>query len=537
MPTFLRPGRIARGAALLAALAAAVPAASQGDAAGAPRSLTLEEALGLAEDASEAVQIARAGLTRARGELLRARSERLPQVSGSLSYTRALASEFEGFGGAPDGGEPAQPASCGPYSPDPSLPLEARVDSLERAVRCAAGANPFAGLELPFGRENTWRMGLGLSAPVYTGGRVRAQNRIAEAGRALAEIELASQRARLALEVAEAYYDAALAGRLAEIAEATLAQADTTLAQARLALQVGTAPEFDVLRAQVQRDNQVPLVLQRRADRRLAHARLALLLDLPDGTPLALGTPLDDAPAVPVARFASDEGALGDTAAALRAPVRQAESLVEVSESALRIARSQRLPNLSVVSQYGRVAYPDGSFPAWDDFRANWTVGAQLSVPLFTGGRIRGDQLVAEANLLEARARVRQAYDAARLDARSALERLDAARAQYRASTGTVEQARRAYAIAEVRYREGLSTQVELADSRILLQQAQANRAVAARDLQIARVRAALLPFLPFAQSGARGAPERRMPQQDLQQPRRQAPAADSQDAFTSGGE
>ncbi len=88
-----------------------------------------------------------------------------------------------------------------------------------------------------------------------------------------------------------------------------------------------------------------------------------------------------------------------------------------------------------------------------------------------------------------------------------------------------------------MRYREGLSTQVELADSRILLQQAQANRAVAARDLQIARVRAALLPFLPFAQSGAGGAPERPMQQQDSQQPRRPAPAADSQDAFTSGGE
>ena len=48
-----------------------------------------------------------------------------------------------------------------------------------------------------------------------------------------------------------------------------------------------------------------------------------------------------------------------------------------------------------------------------------------------------------------------------------------------------MQQAARAYEIAELRYREGLSTQLELSDSRLLLAQAQVNRARAARDLQI----------------------------------------------------
>jgi outer membrane protein TolC len=61
-----------------------------------------------------------------------------------------------------------------------------------------------------------------------------------------------------------------------------------------------------------------------------------------------------------------------------------------------------------------------------------------------------------------------------------------------------VNQAERAYRIAEIRWREGLSTQLELSDSRILLQQAQANRAQSARDLLVARLRLALLPLLPL---------------------------------------
>jgi outer membrane protein TolC len=242
-----------------------------------------------------------------------------------------------------------------------------------------------------------------------------------------------------------------------------------------------------------------------------------------------------------VARFAADEGLLGDTSVVNRAPVQQAATLVTVQENTLRATRAQRLPTVSLTSQYGRVAYPGGLLPEPDQFRTNWTVGAQLNVPILTGGRIRGEELVAEADLLEAQARLRQARDAAQLDSRTALERLEAARAQYQASAGVVEQAARAYTIAEVRYREGLSTQIELSDSRILLQQAQANRAVAARDLQIAQARAALLPYLPLGAGGsAGGATQQQQPQQQQQQqqqPQQQNPAAGQASAFTAGGE
>lgn len=524
-----------------AALLAAAPAAAQPAFAGSARPLTLDEALRLAEDASEPVQIARAGLTRSRGQLVQARSLRMPQLNGSLSYTRALASQFESISApAPDTTGPPPPQNCGRYTPNPALPLETRLDSLEHAVNCSVNGNPFAGFgDLGFGSENTWQLGLNLSQPLFNRA-IGARNRIAEAGRARAEIELNSQRAQLALDVTQAYYDAALADRLVLIAEATFAQADTTLAQTRLARQVGNAPEFDVLRAQVQRDNQLPVVIQRRSDRELAYTRLRLLLDMPGDAPLALTTSLEETQAVPVARFAADEGLLGDTSLVNRAAVQQAQTLVTVQEGTLRITRAQRLPTVSLVSQYGRIAYPGSAFPDWNDFRTNWTVGAQLNMPLFTGGRIRGEEMVAEADLLESRARLRQAQDAAQLDTRTALERLEAARAQYQASAGTVEQAARAYQIAEVRYREGLSTQVELSDSRILLQQAQANRAVAARDLQIAQARVALLPYLPLQSGGQGGATQQQMQStQQQQQPRQQeqAPAAGQSSAFTAGGE
>ncbi len=83
--------------------------------------------------------------------------------------------------------------------------------------------------------------------------------------------------------------------------------------------------------------------------------------------------------------------------------------------------------------------------------------------------------------------------------------------AAFEASAGTVEQATRAYQIAEVRFQSGVSTQLELSDARLLLQQAEANRAQAARDLQVARARVALLPDLPLnVSSGTTTAPPAR---------------------------
>jgi outer membrane protein len=103
----------------------------------------------------------------------------------------------------------------------------------------------------------------------------------------------------------------------------------------------------------------------------------------------------------------------------------------------------------------------------------------------------------------DAQARYDQLREFAALDSRVTINDLLQARAAWQASLGTAEQASRAYSIAEVRYREGISTQLELNDARILLEQAVANRALAARNLQVARVKLELLPDLPLQGTGA----------------------------------
>jgi len=232
---------------------------------------------------------------------------------------------------------------------------------------------------------------------------------------------------------------------------------------------------------------------------------LKQLLGIPLDSPVALTTPVEgDAQAGP-ADVPEPRLPAGDTIAGNRATVREAGEAVRQQRDQLRATRAQRIPSLALTSQYGAVAYPKSGFPSASIFRPNWTVGVASQFPLFTGGRIKGEAMVAEAGLRESEARYDQLRKFAALDARIALNALEQARASWAASVGTAEQAAKAYSIAEVRYREGLSTQLELSDSRLLLQQAMVNRALSARNLQVARARLALLPRLPLQSTGAGG--------------------------------
>jgi outer membrane protein TolC len=466
------------------------------------RRLSLDDALRYAEQASEDIVIARAGVTRAEGQRYKARSQFLPQIYGSASYTRTLKSQFQAFSGESD--STSGPADCNQFVPDTTAPLSERVRLVERAIGCSNnGSNLFGSFsKVGFGAANQYNLGLSLTQNLFTGGRVTAQYRQAKAAEQSAQINYTSTHAQVVLNVVQAYYDAALSDRLVNIAEATLTQAETTLAQTRLARQVGNQPEFELLRAQVTRDNQVPVVLQRRADRDQAYLHLKQVLNLPLEQDLILTTDLGDTTTVPSTRLASLLEAVPDTNVDQRAPVRQARQDVVAQRNALTAAKSQRIPTFTLSSSYGRVAFPASGIPSWNSFLTNWTVTAGFQVPIFTGGNIRGDEMVADADLREAQARMQQTRELAELDTRNALAQLRTAEAQFAANAGTVDQAARAYQIAEVRYREGISTQTELNDSRIQYQQAQANRAQAARDLQVARIRVALLRDLPLSNAG-----------------------------------
>lgn len=449
---------------LVLVLSTSAPALAQ-----TPMVLTLEDALQRADTHSEAIVISGAGESRAHADFGRANSQRYPQVTFAGTYDRTLASEFSGVFDNTGGG-------MGDSGTDFS--------------------------NLPFGQANTYRFNFSLTQQLYTAGRTQAQLSQAAAGIRAAELNTATARALLQLDVTRAYYDAALSDRLLAIAMSGYEQADAAYQQTRQSYDAGRLPEFEVLRAQVQRDNQRPTTIRARASRDAAYLRLRQLLDLPADAPLQLDVDLeaDTLPAPAPFVLALDEVQQSATAA-FRNAIEQAQLNVRIRQLGVDIVKSAKKPAVNFVSTYGLTNYPKDPLPDFGKLRNNWTLGAQVTMPVFRGFLIRHEEQAAAADVTEAEARLKQTRELADLQRTTALQDLDAARAAWEATAGTVTQALRAYDIAELRFREGISTQLELSDSRLALQSAQANRAQAARDLQLARARVALLPHLPVGGS------------------------------------
>jgi outer membrane protein len=469
--------------------------------------LSLDDALRLAQGQSQTVDIARAGVTRATGQRAQARAQALPQLNGTAGYTRTIKSQFSALAAATPVKDtvttPTTQSLCTPFVPTNATP-EARAAALAQAATCPSAAG--GGLDFTktsFGAANQWALGLAFSQNLFTAGRVSAQNDAAEAQLRSANIEVSAQRAQLSLDVTSAYYDAVLAEQLVVIADSSVAETDALLSQTKVAKQVGNASEYELLRAQVTHDNQLPVAIQARSNREVAYLRVKQLLNISLDDTLTLTTRIEEAsgPALP----AIATNATPDTSVSSRAPVRELDEAVRASEAQVRIARSQRIPSLALVSSYQRLYFPANAFPSLGNGVNNWTVGFSSNFPILDGGRIRGDEIVAQAGVQQIKAQRDQARLFAGLDTRVALNALQQAQASWDASRGTSEQAQRAYAIDQVRFREGISTQTDLAQSRLLLEQALANRAQAARNLAVAKVRLALLRDLPL-QTGTAGA-------------------------------
>src|SRR6478672_5752164 len=177
--------------------------------------LSLDDALRMAEPRSEAIAIARAGLSRATGNKFITRSQALPQIGGTVAYTKTLKSQFDVFANtaAPDPNAPK--ALCTPDIPANATQAQ-RDAAIAQATTCSSGG----GIDFSaagFGARNQWAGALNANWNVFTGGRIAGQTRAAMAQERSADIEVAAQRAQLQLNVAAAYYDAALSDQLVAI--------------------------------------------------------------------------------------------------------------------------------------------------------------------------------------------------------------------------------------------------------------------------------------------------------------------------------
>jgi multidrug efflux system outer membrane protein len=147
-----------------------------------------------------------------------------------------------------------------------------------------------------------------------------------------------------------------------------------------------------------------------------------------------------------------------------RPDVRVAERAYAAAVARIGVAQAARLPRFSITGNYGSQASS-----ADDLFSGNsevYQLQGGVSIPLFTGGRLANNRRAAEARAEQARLRFEQTVLQAFREASDALVGVRTARDQRVAQETQVRALRSAVELAELRYRGGVASYLEVLEAQ-----------------------------------------------------------------------
>jgi len=432
--------------------------------------LSLDDAVRRAVERGEEIVSARAQLAQARARVTQATAVAFPQVATSLTYNRAIRTIFDDL--APP---PAADTTQIPDAFDETRTAQERYDTLNELLMQDFMSGLISGL--PFGRRNTYLAAVQIAQPVFTGGRISGTRAAARHYEQAANHQLDEAEAEVVLQVRVAYMNAVLARRLQGIARESRRSAEEHYRQVEAFRRAGTASEFDLLRARVDFENREPLVVRADQAAHLALLEVKRLANLPAGQTVALTSALDPS-AVRV-----DEDAVArrlETRPLLLA----AREGVAVREAGLKVARGEWFPSVSLVGNLGFQAYPSSvAPPGFSEWRQDWSVALAVSWMPFDGFGRRGRIAEAQAALRDARAQQAQVEEGLEIELAAALGEYRTARVEIAARRQTVGLAEETLELAELRFANGLATQLDVSDAALLVDEARVNEIQALHDL------------------------------------------------------
>lgn len=251
------------------------------------------------------------------------------------------------------------------------------------------------------------------------------------------------------------YLEAVTAASRIDVAHAQQETADALLRQASDLKASGLVPGIDVLRAEVQVQNQKQRVIVAENDSAKAKLQLARAIGLPPGQAISLADKIPYAPLPPVTL----ETALKD-AYDNRADYLAARDRLAAAEAASRAASSELLPTVTVDADYGTIGqHASTAHPTY-------TMAATVHVPIFEGGRVQGRRMEAAADVRRRQAELEDYKGRVDLEVRTALLDVEAASQQLEAAQTSVSLATRELEQARDRFAAGVTGNIEVTQAQ-----------------------------------------------------------------------
>jgi outer membrane protein TolC len=294
--------------------------------------------------------------------------------------------------------------------------------------------------------------------------RYQASRNTANASRA----DSLSTREQVILLVVSQYI-----GTLRSMADVQASQSRVDLAQALYnqaadLQKEGVGTGIDTLRANVELQNENQRLLEAQATRETSLFGLSRLLNLDPRQQIELGDSLSffETPQ-PDVEASIEEGL------SARHEWKSMQEQMRAAENQRKAASAERLPSIHFNGNWAQLGTdPSGVIPTYN-------YAGTLSVPLFTGGRIRAEIVRADLDIQKLRQQQADLRNQIALDVKTALINLDSARSQVRVANLGVQLSKEEVDQARDRFNAGVANNIEVIQAQDSLARANDNQIAA----------------------------------------------------------
>jgi len=352
----------------------------------------------------------------------------------------------------------------------PSLDLEASA-AYRSSVPEAAFPESIAdigGFVLFPNIQDTWRAGVALSQPLWTGGAISGARQAAGHDETALAADAERVAADLRFEARVAYWRAVAAVGAVGAARAEVERAERLLEDARALRAAGMALRADELGAEARRAAATVRLIDADAEAANRLAELRSLLELPPATDLELRDQGSRPPTDPAAL----EVLLAEAAAARPELASLAARSEALASRAATVAAPAR-PQVALAARWD-LAQPNERFlPLEDEWNASWSVGLVAGWRVFDGGRAGADVAAVDAERAALEADRRELARRIAVEVETTRHTLEAALAAAAAAEASVAAAAAREADGSDRYSAGVATVSEVLDAQSELAEAE----------------------------------------------------------------
>jgi outer membrane protein TolC len=304
--------------------------------------------------------------------------------------------------------------------------------------------------------------------PLYTGGKAFAAIRAARKYNDYIDETIRLQKNTLLYNVKVTYYQIKLSEELVRVSEEQVRLADKYLDDVKKRRDMETSTDYDVLRAEVEKTNEITQLTAYQNDLVKARTQLLKFLGLPMTSKIELLDDLDY-----VEKYTNEESTLYHKALAMRPEVRSSKINIDLKKEDIVSTRAGLLPQVNLEGTYYGTA--EDADEELNDYAKGWEAGIKVTWAIFDGLAVRGQVKQKKAEKEQLKLKHLDLSNQVRLEVRTALLDIKSARTSVKSQSRNVDQARESLRLTHERERNGVSTYLDVLTARQTLAVAERN--------------------------------------------------------------